>query len=87
MWNCMTEWISVKERLPEEGSTFLVYVDEEIYTAHFLRGIKENGIIGGWESCCYCGGESRVSFIDNKERGVKPIEWWQLMPQGPQKEE
>jgi hypothetical protein len=55
----MTNWISVKDRLPEfsTGSGVLVFVDGRIHAAYFM---DDKWIVGGWESCHYCGGESRI---------------------------
>jgi hypothetical protein len=84
------EWISVKDRFPDEHKNYsmrlLVYTDEGISSAWFPNGFKELGIVGGWESCHYCGGQSEVHFIEREEmhpRSSKQITHWMPLPSSP----
>ena len=71
----MTKWISVKDRLPKSGSTVLVYCgDGGIHSARFCSD-NDYGIVGGWECCGYCGGESRVTTEDFKYHELQFTHW------------
>lgn len=74
------EWISVKDRLPEIGSSFLATDRKEMHTAHWCNDTEE-WYSGGWESCNYCGGRSKVSL--EKDRYSFIFTHWMPLPEPP----
>jgi hypothetical protein len=59
----MSEWISVEDRFPD-SKLFLGYCPKE--GIHSFKNDGDYCVAGGWESCNYCGGQSR---------GVLPGQW------------
>lgn len=54
------EWINVKDKKPT--SICIVYSEKYgIHTAKFDDDM-ERYIVGGWEVCNYCGGESQINI-------------------------
>ncbi len=79
------EWISIKNRTPtlqELKNPILVYCSEGIHVARFPLEEDRYGIVGGWESCNYCGGESRVVF-SNPRYAESVITHWMPLPVEP----
>lgn len=83
------EWISVKDRLPENGEDVLVYHAEDFHItvgyfefAAYWFGDIEKYQVGGWKSCYYCGGSSYVSFL-TKNYTTKIITHWMPLPVPP----
>lgn len=49
------DWISVKDRLPENDEDVLVYNSESgIYMSTFYKR-RVSSYDSGWDSCCECG--------------------------------
>ncbi len=77
------DWISVKDRLPPVDKPSLIMVDDNSVHVGYPDLLKcydgkeyQRWIVGGWESCCYCGGQSIIGFED---RNCKiPIAWMPL---------
>lgn len=75
------KWISVKDRVPENEINFLGTDGETVFAAYWERDI-EGYKVGGWESCCYCGGSSAVSF-SKSDYTTKKITHWMPLPEPP----
>lgn len=75
------EWISVKDKIPNERCNFLGTNGEIVFCAYWCDEIN-NYIVGGWESCCYCGGKNRVFFSRN-DHTKKEITHWMPLPEPP----
>lgn len=73
-------WISVKDRLPHEYNVLLVLCANGRHVARFPDGIDKPGIVGGWESCNYCGGENQVTF-DTPQTHQQLITHWMPLPE------
>jgi hypothetical protein len=71
------EWIRVKNRLPDDKSSFLGTNGELIFAAYWVED-SDFYIVGGWESCCYCGGASFVSFTEENFTTKKVTHWMPL---------
>jgi hypothetical protein len=56
------EWISVKDE-PAPKKCLVFSEKHGIHVAIWEQDI-ENYIVGGWESCCYCGGRSILTVDD-----------------------
>ncbi len=81
------QWISVKEKVPNneeiESKKILCMTSQGIHSAWFPDGFEENGIVGGWETCYYCGGQSRVSFFHKQDTTIEKITHWMPLPDAP----
>jgi len=82
-----SEWVSVKDRLPAEKSSFLGTDGEIVFAAYWVQDCN-NYKVGGWEeSCYYCGGSSLVSFLDkDKIYCAKKVTHWMPLPEPPKEE-
>lgn len=77
----MTEWISVKDRLPENKFPFLG-TDGELIFACYWNEYTNRYVVGGWQDCYYCGGQSDVSFFKEKYSS-RLITYWIPVPELP----
>lgn len=88
----MTEWISVKDRLPEDDDEVLMFTEEvETYGRHKeKRKIYRNmyrGYYDGWEwYTSYCYGCERIKDVNEKypDEHVE-ITHWMPLPDPPEK--
>lgn len=78
----MNEWISVKDRLPN-NRLFIGYCPDT--GIHCFKNDEDQCITGGWESCPYCGGQS-IGVIPGQEEpsdDKKVITHWMPLPEPP----
>ena len=72
------EWISVKEKLPENKIPFLGTDGDVVFACYWSDDCDEYKV-GGWEGCNYCGGSSKISFTQ-KDYHTKLISNWMPLP-------
>lgn len=70
------EWISVKDRTPDNKLPIRVLIDGLEHTAYWEKDI-DGYRVGCGESCYYCGGYTSLSFGDDNYR-KKPTHWMPL---------
>ena len=66
----MSEWISVKDRLPEEDGSYLVYEAKYFGT----------GVYIGWFN------NKKQYFTDEESSNVQNVDYWMPMPEPPKGE-
>jgi len=72
----MMEWMSVKEQKPPD-ECLVLSKKYGIHVAIWEPDIDEY-IVGGWETCYYCGGRSKLTTDD--------FEYWMPLPKSPEEE-
>ena len=79
----MNTWISVDERLPSV-KLFIGY--SPLKGIHCFTQGEDYCITGGWESCCYCGGESRgvLPGQNQPDHSQTEITHWMPLPPSPE---
>ena len=82
----MNTWISVDERLPSV-KLFIGY--SPLMGIHCFTQGEDYCITGGWESCCYCGGESRgvLPGQNQPDHSQTEITHWMPLPPSPKQME
>lgn len=84
----MTEWIRVKDRLPPIDKPSLFFIEGGVI--HVGNPVKceinqhseYKWDVGGWESCNYCGGISKIA-IENPGYCEKLATHWMPLPEAP----
>ena len=79
----MKKWIPVKDQMPPKDRPSLILIEDGTIHVGYPSLMECYGdksytrwIVGGWESCCYCGGESTIGF-DGRTSKI-PIAWMDL---------
>ena len=71
------EWIDTECKKPHwTDSPILVKLkNETVHVAYWQD--EQRWFVGGWESCCYCGGQSMINFCndDMYSHDEYPIQW------------
>lgn len=81
----MGEWISVKDRLPENDGEYLVYTESgDIFNAQFDSCCGENGEFGAWHS--YYDGHT-LGFLDADWMPYDGITHWMPLPEPPKEDD
>ena len=83
-------WINTFDRLPNDldapSKTILCNTLKiRICVAYLPDGWFSDGVVGGWESCNYCGGQSLVSFTE-EDYTKDLITHWMPLPDAPKEE-
>lgn len=81
----MNKWISYNDQKPPSDSPILILlVDGTMHVGYpnefeYFGGVIETKwVTGGWESCCYCGGESRIIFEQASYTDMLGTHWMPL---------
>lgn len=83
----MNEWIDVKDRLPQTSLECVLCLceDGEQHVGIYCKD-TDDWYAGGWESCCYCGGRSKLRFKKNNDSSdfyCKIVAHWMPLPKAP----
>jgi uncharacterized protein DUF551 len=79
----MSKWIDSNERLPDVSPVLVLCADGSMHVAYkdnYMGCGEFVWITGGWETCCMCGGESRIVFL-NPRTNEKLATHWMLLPE------
>ena len=78
----MSDWISVKDRMPESGSTVLVLRNDR----YLYNGSEFRNLIIQTAICCNDDYKSKIFVSDNKYY-LPHVTHWMPLPQPPESEE
>lgn len=73
----VSEWIDIIDRPPADKQPFIGYDGNLMFVAYYDSDC-EAYVVGGWESCCYCGGQSRVVLTKPSYHQKQPTHWMPL---------
>lgn len=81
------EWIDIRDQLPTINEYILFYLSDgkQAVAKKPLNHDKHWNyyIVGGWEHCCYCSGESRIS-LKEVDYDIKNATHWMPLPKPPE---